>query len=625
MNRKMVAAAGVCLLASMMGIAAQTATEDDDAAALDPNCTYFGKKAHKANPAPAMSAAVVKRLGGDAATRAAVDGSTNTIDRHLFQAMAENGVQPVAQTTDYEFLRRVSFDLTGRPPTMEKVQSFAADSAKDKRAKLVEELLAKPEWLDKWTMWFGDLYKNCTANSQIRRFPSGVEAFNTWIRSQLAANTPYNRMASTLISTAGTDSYVKGELNWLVGGFVTGGPVQDIWDQQAANVAQTFLGVSSLNCLLCHNGRGHLDALSLWGSKQTRSQAWGMASYFSRTDTSRTPIDNDYYWNIQDNTRYRTNYALNTTTGNRPARQPVGSTTTVAPVYIFNGEGPAAGENFRTALARQVTGDFQFARATVNYFWKEFFGVGLVDPVDQFDPARLDPDNPPSDCAASTPCTLQPSNPRLLNALAQDFIDSGYSIKALMREIVNSQAYQLTARYEEATWDAAWDKYFARKFVRRLWAEEVHDAVAQTSGLGVSYNTGNTFGTINWAMQFPETKLMPSPRNPITSFLDAFLRGNRDDEPRRDDGSIAQSLNMMNDDFITTRARSSTANGLLAKNLSKADGELVNFLFLTVLNRPPDGAELSLALKNLSSGNRTQEAENLLWSLYNKVDFLFNY
>ena len=146
-------------------------------------------------------------------------------------------------------------------------------------------------------------------------------------------------------------------------------------------------------------------------------------------------------------------------------------------MYPFSGAKPAAGENYRVALARIVTSDIQFARATVNYIWKEFFGRGIVDPVNQFDPARLDPDNPPAD-----PWTLQPSNARLLNALAQEFVDDGFNLKTLMRKIANSEAYQLSSRYN-GDWKPEYEKLFARKLVRRLWAEEIHDAVAQSSGV----------------------------------------------------------------------------------------------------------------------------------------------
>jgi hypothetical protein len=254
--------------------------------------------------------------------------------------------------------------------------------------------------------------------------------------------------------------------------------------------------------------------------------------------------------------------------------------------------------------------------------WEQFFGIGLVSPSDQFDPARLDPDNPPPD-----PWTLQPSNPRLLNALAQDFIDSKYDMKALMREIVNSQAYQLSARYDESAWNASWETLFARKLVRRLWAEEIHDSIAQSSNIIPSYAV-NGIGTVNWAMQFPKTYNMPFAASPITPFLDAFLRGSRDDEPRRGDGSISQALGLMNNSFVMNRTQatgSGTTASLLAKYINLPDDQMVTNLFLSALSRYPTAAEMKTALSNLQSGTRANEAENLLWELYNKVDFIFNY
>ena len=195
-------------------------------------------------------------------------------------------------------------------------------------------------------------------------------------------------------------------------GVVGGGPAQDIFDSQAANMADQFLGLAHVNCLLCHNGRGHLDSLSLWGSQTTRAQAWGLAAFMSHTwtrsiATPPDPNNPNARYNYYSLDKYTTDYNLNTTTGNRPARQPIGTVKTITPAYLFDGQAPAKGEDYRVALAQCVTGDFQFARATVNYMWAAFFGRGIVDPPDQFDPARLDPDNPPP-----APWTLQPSNAR---------------------------------------------------------------------------------------------------------------------------------------------------------------------------------------------------------------------
>jgi hypothetical protein len=393
-------------------------------------------------------------------------------------------------------------------------------------------------------------------------------------------------------------------------------------------MADTFLGVYHVNCLLCHSGRGHLDSVNLWGSQQTRSNAWGLSSFMSRTYPSRTQYDpnnpNVYYWAAQDNTTHiKTDYALNTTTGNRPARAPLGTMTTVPPLYMFDGQSTAnKGEDYRVALARIVTSDFQFARASVNFVWAHFFGMGIVDPPDQFDLARLDPDNPPP-----SPWILQPSNPLLLNALAQGFIDNKYDLKWLMRTIANSRTYQLSSRYN-ATYNPNWNSLFARKMVRRLWAEELHDAITQASNVIPSYNMGSVYGTTSLAMQFPEPLGTPDGTNgPVNNFLNSFLRGNRDDEVRRSDGSISQALGLMNDKFVISRVSSTTpASGVLAANLALPDTQLVNKLFLTVLSRYPSQTEMNQALQTLSTGStRNQAAENLLWTLFNKVDFVFNY
>jgi hypothetical protein len=483
--------------------------------------------------------------------------------------------------------------------------------------------------VDKWTIWFGDLLQNNSRNTQMQRNIQGVVAFNNYIRDSLTSGKPYDQMAREMISATGTTSYTQGEINYIVGGYMGGGPVQDIFDLQAANTAETFLGISHLNCLLCHNGRGHLDSLSLWGYYTTRQQAWGMAAFMSRTNALGVN-GNSGPWSVQ-NSRV-VDYQLNTTTGNRPARctvdangRCVGATQTVKPTYIFDGSTASAGQDYRAVLGQKITSDFQFARATVNYIWEYFFGLGIVSPSNQFDPMRLDPDNPPSDCPSTSPCTLQPTNARLLNALAEDFINSGYNLKSLMREIANSRAYQLSSRYN-GTWDANSQTLFARHLVRRLWSEEVADSVAQSSGIPTTYNNA-VWGPVSWAMKLPEP-LNTGGNGTAASqtFLDAFLRGNRDDQERRGDGSISQALDLMNDNFVMQRVNSNAASSLIVKALALPNDQLVSTLFLNVLSRYPTATEMSTALQNLQTqATRTQEARYLYWSLYNKVDFVFNY
>jgi hypothetical protein len=598
-------------------------------AVRDPSVRRVPHRSLHASRLAEMTASVANAMpgvpGGTRTGAAISEGQLGLIDQYLFSAMQSAGVQPADATTDWEFIRRATIDLTGRIPQPSRVLSFVADTNPAKRAALVDELIASPEWVDKWTMYFGDLLKNNSSNAQIRRYRDGVEAFYTYIRASLAADKPYDQMTRELITATGANSYTTGEINFNVGGVVRGGPIQDIFDQQTANIVDTFLGIAHQNCLLCHNGAGHLTSLSLWGGQQTRVGAWGMAAFLSQTYTSATSVSagsNAKYWTVTDSSPKANGiYRLNTTTGNRPPRQPIGSVKSIPPAYIFTGETPKAGENYRAAFARMITADPQFARATVNYIWAYFFGVGLVDPPDAFDPMRLDPDNPPP-----APWTLQPSNPRLLNALAQSFIDHKYDLQWLMREIVNSKAYQLSSRYD-GTWNDSWYSLYARKMVRRLWGEEIHDAIAISSNNLPTYKL-NTYGTIQYAMQFPEPLALPDGASgKVTGFLDSFLRGNRDDQLRSGEGSILQALGLMNNTFVMTRTSpTSPASGLLATSLKLPNTELVNTLFLAVLSRYPTQQELNEALANLANAStRNNEAQDLLWSLYNKVDFIFNY
>ncbi len=651
------------------GAAAPPDTEPQ-ARYAEPDCPFFGADREryftdalrrKSGMAPvrrlsATTNAVGKMLGfvpgGSRTYNFDQAHAAGSIDSYIFADFQANGINPAPKTTDWEFVRRVTLDLTGRIPAPDRVLSFVADTAPDKRAKLIEELLAKPEWIDKWTMYFGDLYQNTDnkPSTSLRRFPTGRNAFYGWIKDSLSKGKPYNQMASELIGATATNTYEDGPSNFMVGGVVTMGPTQDIMDQMAANTFDTFLGMTHVNCLLCHNGRGHLDGVNLWAMQTTRYQAWQLASYMSRTSTARTPVDpsnnNIYYWSLLNNQKnFTTDYTLNTTTGNRPARTaPAGCKAgqpcyTVPPQYILNGASPKPGEDYRAALARSITGDFQFARATVNYLWAYFFGRGIVDPPDTFDPARLDPDNPPPD-----PWTLQPSNARLLNALAQHFIDSNYNMKALMREIANSDTYQLSSTYP-GQWNEAWEPYFARKFVRRLWGEEIIDGVVQATGstpcatvasgaCTVQGYTVNGWTELNmmpnrplYTMQFPDVVNMEGTTN---AFLDSFLRGNRDDQPRRSDGSILQALNLMNATLIENKfaLTGATASQLLADSVKLSNTDAVNKLYLTILSRYPSSTETSTATAGLPTATgaaRNSAIQDLAWSLFNKVDFVFNY
>ncbi len=647
----------VSLLAFTGSLSAQSETSDQQLPVEHADCPYFGPQRERfvdesvrvslgmksSHQLSSMTTAVGNMLGyvpgGSRTYNYDQSHAAGSIDSYIFADLQAKNITPAPKTTDWEFIRRVTLDLTGRIPNPDRVLSFVADTAPDKRAKLIDELLAKPEWVDKWTMFYGDLFKNTTnkASTSLNRFAQGRNAFYQWIKQSLTDGKPYNQMATELLSIQSDSTYTDGAADFLVGSIVTGGPTQDIMDQMTADTFDTFLGVTHVNCLLCHNGRGHLDTLSLWATSTTRYQAWQLAGFLSHTGTTRVVPDptnnpNVFYYSLQDNIKnFTLDYTLNTTTGNRPVR--VSSTPNcksgqpcyyVPPQYIFNGNAPKPGENYRVALARNITGDFQFARAAVNYMWAYFFGRGIVDPPDTFDPARLDPDNPPP-----APWTLQPSNPRLLNALAQHFIDSGFNVKSVMREIATSDTYQLSSRYN-GQWSAEYEPYFARKFVRRLWGEEIHDAVVQSSGSYPSYSvrgwTDLGMPKVTYAMQFPD---VINVEGTTDAFLDSFLRGNRDDQPRKSEGSILQALNLMNSSIIENRLAitGASASQLMTQVLAMNNTDAVNRLYLTILSRYPSDDEKSKALASLPTATaaRNLAMQDLAWSLYNKVDFAFNY
>ncbi len=626
------------------------------------NCAYFNPVQSAArtqrllNPhaASALTVEVTGKLAsaktGRRLTVAELAGS-DTIDRHIFDTLAAAKVAPAAPCTDGEFIRRVTLDLTGRIPAPERIEAFVNDKAADKRAKLIDELLAKPEWVDKWTMFFGGVLRNFSnPGFGVARGENSRDAFYKWIQEALRNGKPYNQWATELLTSLGEDSTAQGNLNWLTGTLTFAalrvGVLQENYDQQALLAAENFLGMSHMDCILCHDGAGHLDDISLWGRQATRLDAWGMASFFSRTDVAQAggggmggPPQQTGLYAVRENTeRANRDYFLDDVgLGNRPARRPVEGVNEVKPRYPFNGKSPAAGENYRAALARELTTDKLFALNLVNRLWKEFFVIGLVDPVNELDPLRLDPDNPPP-----APWSLQASHPRLLVELAQEFVDAKYDVKWFMRQLANARAYQLSARYN-GTWNAEWERLYARKLVRRLWAEEMHDALADSSGILPAYQI-NKLPPINRAMQFPETFGMPvatvrfgqmgvqlpppDPPDPlayVTNFLDSFLRGNNAGNVRNGEARINQALELFNNKFVLDRVKAGNPDGLLAKSLALADEQLVNKLFYAVLSRPPSDGERSLALANLKKGARTEQAENLLWALYNKADFIYNY
>ncbi|MBX7218567.1 MAG: DUF1549 and DUF1553 domain-containing protein [Blastocatellia bacterium] len=556
----------------------------------------------------------------------------NYVDEEIFRKIEKDKVPSAPLTTDEEFLRRVTLDLTGRIPTQAQVEAFLADtSAGNKRDRYIETLIGSPEFVDRWTMFFGDLLKNSSRATNVVRYAEGRNAFYYTIKYAIEQNRPYNQFVTELLTKNGSNfEKTTGAVNYSVGTLTPMGPRQDTLDTAAAQTVQRFLGIETLDCLLCHSGQGHLNALNVWGTSIKREEAWGMAAFFSRMGVRTTLVSQQPFIVSREIFDLPAgDYQLNTDSGNRVPRQPVDGKSVITPKYLFTGEAPARGENYRQALARMLTKDRQFARATVNYLWAHFFGMGIVDPPTGFDLARLDPKNPPAE-----PWTLQPSHPELLEKLTDEFIESNYNLQAIMRTITKSSAYQLSSRFE-GEWKEEYTPYFARKLVRRLDAEETYDALGRATGVTPGFNIQYFTQPVQWAMQLPDTtEPFPVPgvqNNPelfqYRNFLDTFGRGDRDSVPRTNNPSILQSLSMMNSTIVTNRIRASAQNGTLAALQSKYGGDergFVEAMFLTTVGRKPSTAESGQAL-SLLRANRTQGPQDLLWVLVNKIDFLYNY
>ncbi len=578
------------------------------------------------------------------------------IDWAILEKMKNDGVNPAPLSSDEEFLRRVYMDATGRLPSADDVRAFLADNSADKRDKLIDKLLDTPEYVDRWANFLGDLVQVVNISSQTNLYGQGRNAWYDYIKKSLADDKPYSEFVMEMITattTATSASFENGASNFVVRWRQGNGPIQDTYDNLAEAVARDFLGLN-INCISCHDGAGHTNSINLFLTSETRRDFWGMAAYFSKIQSINTerlydstnPNNNNLYrWKMIENSTRE--YTLNTNNGNKQPRVGSKPNEIVKPVFILSGEAPAQGESYRVALARQVIGNRQFGRATANYIWKELFGLGIVEPADNFDMMRIS-----SKSNLPEGWTLQATHPELLDALADRFINNDYSLKDLIGTIMKSATYQLSSRYD-GEWSDTYIPYFARKFPRRLKAEELHDAIVKATNFPpnppfqvqyisvapptppatqytASFRNENYF----WAMQLPDSTV----RNSGTSvnFLDTFLRGNRDSIPRSSESSLTQELNMYNNPFVTSRVKNTTVtiNGtpytstvasLLKKNLAPPD--LVNELYLTTLSRKPSPEEQAAGVAYITSNKRTLAGglEDLQFVLLNKVDFIFNY
>lgn len=528
------------------------------------------------------------------------------IDAHVFAKLSATGTASAPLSGDEEFLRRVSIDLAGVIPAPAEVLGFLADTAPDKRAKKIDQLLSSPAFTDRWTMWFGDLVQNVQASQNSREYYLGRNAYYTWTRDSIASGKPYDQMVREVLAGEGVN-FDSGVANYIVRQLQRNGPPQDTFDNLAAHSAEKFLGIPML-CLSCHDGVGHLESVNWYLRGKERQDFWKMAAFFSST-TARgeryvdpaNPNANIVRYTIATNPNGT--YRLNTTDGNKSPRQPAaGQSAIVTPAFLLTGEQPRPGEPYRVAYGRMLTADRQFARATVNLLWKEMFGRAFVEPVNAFDLTKLD---------------TQPSHPELLEDLADELIAKGYGLRELLRTIALSTTYQLSSQYEGTHPE---DSLFARRQPRRLSAEVLLEAIGKATNVPFLFPIRG-LGTAS-PTQLPDP--LELRRAPSGLLLDLLGRGNRDDVARTNEGAISQALALMNDPLVVARVRRSGSSTTATILASTSDpGSIADQLYLATLSRRPSTAERETAAEYLSGGPLAQRTEDLQFVLLNSLEFLF--
>jgi hypothetical protein len=470
--------------------------------------------------------------------------------------------------SEAEFLRW--FDLIGVQPKPDEIRAFLADKSAKKRDKVIDALSERPEFVDHWSLKWGDLLQ---ANRKYLG-EKGVYEFDEWIRESFEANKPYDKMVRELLSASGS-SYENPAANFFR---VTRDPKPTM-----ENTTQLFLAVR-FNCNKCHD-----HPFERW----TQNQYYEMAAFYSALGIRPGyEVGEEIIYSQRDNFDMK-----------HPKDGRVMKPAFIVPAS-YGSPGPVPADSHRRmALAEWVTAKDNpfFAKSTVNRVWSYFFGRGIIDPVD--------------DIRASNP----PSNPALLDTLTKDFIDRGFDLRQLMRTIANSRTYQASLATNE--WNAKDFDNFSHAVPRRLSAEELLDAL--TLATGVRPNLPEVPPDTN-------AEQLPDPHVGKDGFLDLFGRPSRESScecERRSDISLPQALNLVNGQTISDAVAG--GNGRVAKAVlsGKPDRDLIDELYLATFSRPPTAAEADQALKYLGSGSRGRAAlaQDLLWALVNSKPFLYNY
>lgn len=522
----------------------------------------------------------------------------NYVDRHVFAKLKMLNLLPSDLCTDQEFLRRAFLDLCGILPTPAEVRAFLADASADKRAKLIDQLLERPEFADFWTYKWLDVLRCNRLTIQIK----GSHAYRHWLHGHIERNTPWSQMVRELLTASGS-TFANPPANYFRGTYNNGAPVVREAKELAETTAQLFFGIR-MQCAQCHN-----HPFERW----TQDDYYHMAAWFAQLQAKPDPVQpggppRPYQWQLRENALViyptRAGDVTQPRTGQVMVPKVVGMAAPVIP----------AGKDRREVLADLVTAANNpfFARATVNRLWFHLLGKGIVDPPDDFRDS-----NPPA-------------NDALLDALAKDFVDHQFDVKQIIRAIARSRTYQLSAHGNDT--NRADDKYFSHALLKRkrLPAEVLLDAICAATGVPEKF-TGFPPGTR--AVQLPDGQVVDTggqyaswDRHP---FLKAFGQPAREvacECEREGDVNLARVLELKNGDFVLgkIRAPDNRLGKLLARKLPEE--EILTELFLATLSRPPLPHEARAALDLVkSSANPRAAWEGVQWALLNTNEFLLRH
>jgi hypothetical protein len=496
--------------------------------------------------------------------------TVDQIDAAALEQWKALGIVPSELCSDAEFIRRASLDITGTLPTAAEVQAFAADKNPSKRATLVDRLLERPEYASYFAIKWADVLRNKRENQAA--FQHGTFTFHDWIRESLARNVPYNQFVRSILAASGT-SETAPAVQWYQRLRAPDAFVDD--------TTQVFLGMR-LQCAKCHH-----HPFEKW----SQDDYFSFAAFFARIGRKPDTLAQRSGWNGEVIFTARSGSVQHPKTGQTMTPRGLGGAPVQVPAHL----------DPRQKLVDWLTAEKNpfFARAVVNRYWAHFFGRGIVEPMDD-----LRQTNPPS-------------NPKLLDGLADDFVAHGYDLKRLVRTICTSRTYGLSSVPNE--WNARDKQSFARHYPRRIGAEVMLDAITQLTEVPNTFN-GLPAGTR--AIELPDESVS-------SAFLDTFGRPKRDTAcecERVTDASLGQCLMLLNSTDVQAKL---TGGGGRAERLAKdpaPDGPKVAELFWTAFGRPPSSSETAAAIDHLArhKDKRREAYEDILWALINAKEFQFN-